>query len=79
MATVAKRRGTRPAEEKRPCEATTMMARARPTEAQVREGGSERFSRDGEAVVIDPAIQRLNGEGGVAGFVRWICRNSGGC
>ncbi|KAJ1387400.1 hypothetical protein SESBI_40006 [Sesbania bispinosa] len=31
-----------------------MVARARPTEAQVREGGCERFSRGGEAVVIDP-------------------------
>ncbi|KAJ1399721.1 3-amino-5-hydroxybenzoic acid synthase [Sesbania bispinosa] len=46
--------------------------RARPTEAQVREGGCERFSRGSEAVVIDPTTQRLNGEGGFAGCGREI-------
>ncbi|KAJ1422109.1 Ribosomal protein S18 acetylase RimI [Sesbania bispinosa] len=50
-----------------------MVARAWPTEAQVREGGCERFSRDGEAVVIDLTTQRLNGEGNVAGKVRHRC------
>ncbi|KAJ1399720.1 cell division protein [Sesbania bispinosa] len=52
MATVANRRGTRPAEEKRPCEATTMVARLANGGAEVEDGDGAARSSGSVAVCL---------------------------